>query len=441
MKIIFVLNHFLPDQLGGTEVYVFNLMQQLTLKGLNVIAVIPNYGKDKTEEYFVGKQRVIKFAEPSEVDRSLIMGKIDPKGLIYFGEILKKENPDIVHFHDLEAGNGITVRHIEISKQMGFKNIMTFHLSGYSCQTGNLMYKDKIYCDGKIKVEKCSACYYESKNAGFFVTSVLHTLSSILFKIGIDSTGWNNKLGTAVSFSFLIKKLKANLEKIAFNCEALISLTEWYKKILIQNGLPADKISFISQGLTTQAVSKNEERTQPDYLKIIFVGRISSLKGVHLLIKAVSELDENNSMLDIYGHDLNDDYSHYLKTLSGKMSNINWKGVLVPEQVVTTMSNYSVLCLPSTFSEMSPLVIQEAFAAGIPVIASNVYGNAEQISDGKNGWLFTFNDSHDLRSKLQQLITDPSLIENAKKHIQPVKSFVNVAEEHIHLYKSISAAK
>ena len=441
MKIIFVLNHFLPDQLGGTEVYVFNLMQQLTLKGLNVTAVIPNYGKEKTEEYFVGQQRVIKFAEPTEVDRSLIMGKIDPIGLAYFGEILKTEKPDIVHFHDLEAGSGITIRHIEISKQLRFKNIMTFHLSGYSCKTGNLMYKDKVYCDGIIKIDKCSACYYKSKNAGFFVTSVLYSFSTLLHKVGIDSSTWNNKIGTAVSFSFLIEKLKANLNKIESNCVALISLTKWYKEILIQNGLPADKISFISQGLTAQGVFKDAVIIQPDYLKIIFVGRISPLKGIHLLIKAISELDENKVMLDIYGHDPDDDYSRQLKSTSGKMGNINWKGVLVPEQVVTTMSNYNLLCLPSTFSEMSPLVIQEAFAAGIPVIASNVYGNAEQISDGKNGWLFTFNDSNDLRFKIQQLITNPVLIEKARKHIQPVKPFINVAEEHVQLYKRIIAAK
>ena len=441
MKIIFVLNHFLPNQLGGTEVYVYNLMQQLTLKNFEVIAIIPNYGNDKTEEYFVGQQRVIKFAEPSEVDRSLIMGKKDPKGLAYFGEILKTEKPDIVHFHDLEAGSGITIRHIEISKQLGFKNIMTFHLSGYSCKTGNLMYKDKVYCDGIIKIDKCSACYYKSKNAGFFATSVLNGFSTILFKLGIDSSTWNNKIGTAVSFSFLIEKLKANLQKIESNCVALISLTEWYKKILIENGLPAEKISFISQGLTNQKLFKDEIRIQTNYLKIIFVGRISPLKGIHLLIKALSELDENKVMLDIYGNDPDDDYSRKLKTQTNKMSNITWKGVLVPDQVVATMSNYSLLCLPSTFSEMSPLVIQEAFAAGIPVVASNVFGNAEQISDGINGWLFTFNDSHDLRIKFQQLITDPSLIENAKKHIQPVKPFVNVAEEHVQLYKRIIAAK
>lgn len=50
------------------------------------------------------------------------------------------------------------------------------------------------------------------------------------------------------------------------------------------------------------------------------------------------------------------------------------------------------MSLCSTFSEMSPLVIQEAFAARLPVIASNVYGNAEQITHGENGLLFNFND-------------------------------------------------
>jgi glycosyltransferase involved in cell wall biosynthesis len=67
---------------------------------------------------------------------------------------------------------------------------------------------------------------------------------------------------------------------------------------------------------------------------------------------------------------------------------------------------------------MSPLVIKEAFAAGIPVLASNVYGNAEQINDGKNGWLFKFNDSDALKTKLQQLIDDPFLVEIAQKNLE-----------------------
>ena len=115
-------------------------------------------------------------------------------------------------------------------------------------------------------------------------------------------------------------------------------------------------------------------------------------------------------------------------------------GVIEPSYMVSTLTNYHLLCLPSVICEMSPLVIQEAFAAGVPVLASNVYGNAEQITDGENGWLFKFNDVNDLKNKLQQLINDPLLIEKASLHIAPVKSFDTVADEHEKLYKEIVEA-
>jgi glycosyltransferase involved in cell wall biosynthesis len=86
---------------------------------------------------------------------------------------------------------------------------------------------------------------------------------------------------------------------------------------------------------------------------------------------------------------------------------------------------------------MSPLVIQEAYAARIPVIASNVYGNAEQINDGINGWLFKFNDAEDLRQKLQMIIENPNMIKEAKKSIPEVRSFSDVAEDYKRLYEDV----
>jgi glycosyltransferase involved in cell wall biosynthesis len=83
------------------------------------------------------------------------------------------------------------------------------------------------------------------------------------------------------------------------------------------------------------------------------------------------------------------------------------------------------------------ILIALAFAASVPVIASNVYGNAEQITDGENGWLFNFNDSEDLKNKLQMLISNPALIDNAKSKIKLVKSFSKVAEEYQKLYDEI----
>ena len=119
------------------------------------------------------------------------------------------------------------------------------------------------------------------------------------------------------------------------------------------------------------------------------------------------------------------------------MSNVFWKGKLIQEEVVSTLNRHDMLCLCSTFSEMSPLVIQEAFAAGIPVLASNVCGNAEQIQHNHNGLLFQFNNVADLRSKLLQCIEEPSLLENLSKNIKPPRSFDEVGEDYFTLYKSL----
>ena len=418
--------------------YVYNLITQLQETGTEAIALIPNYGIGKTEEYFAGSVRVIKYGEPSVADRELIMGRRDPDGLVNFKNILSQERPDIVHFHEIAGSNGITYRHPAVSKEAGYKNVMTFHLSGYSCKTGNLMYKDETICDGIIRTGRCAACYYKVKMNSRVHDMITFPLSMMLYSLGINSTDWNSKIGTGLGFAFLIKKLKLDLLQLADNCDALVSLTDWYKDILVKNGIGNEKIFHVSQGLTAQKeIPGNSSVDAHEKLKIIFIGRISPFKGLHLLIAAFRHVDEQKISLDIYGQDPGDNYSVGLKTASSGMRNIRWKGTIVPGETVATISGYDLLCLPSTFSEMSPLVIQEAFAARVPVLASDVYGNAEQVTDNENGWLFRFKDVKDLEEKLQRLADDPMLVQRVKKNIGPVKSFSAVAEEQLLIYKKI----
>ena len=86
---------------------------------------------------------------------------------------------------------------------------------------------------------------------------------------------------------------------------------------------------------------------------------------------------------------------------------------------------------------MSPLVIQEAFAAGIPVLASNVYGNSEQIIDNKNGILFKYNDVKSLLSKLNRLIMEPELKYDLAKNIDPPLIFKQVGRVYVQLNEEL----
>lgn len=86
---------------------------------------------------------------------------------------------------------------------------------------------------------------------------------------------------------------------------------------------------------------------------------------------------------------------------------------------------------------MSPLVIQEAFAAGIPVIGSSACGIAEQVKHGENGLLFEFNQLSSLKKQLERLIENPSLLEFFRQNIPPVRSFEQVTEETLAVYNSV----
>ncbi len=441
MKVFQVLNFFLPQQTAGTEIYVWALSKQLQKKGFEVKIVIPNYGKVNSEDYVYDELQVHKFAETSVADRDLIMGFKDSNGLEFFKQYIIKQKPDIIHFHEIAGSNGISLKHLLVAKSSGAKIIFTFHLAGYTCKTGTLLYNEKKFCDGEININKCSECYLHNKGYGrlkYFVNPI----SQLFYLLNINSTKWNSKIGTALGTSFLIKKQKIEFDFLINHCDKVITLTKWYENILLLNDVPSKKIEYIPQGLPLKtfpdSIRKSNNSIYP--LRIMFLGRISFLKGLHLLIDALLQIPKEDIQLNIYGQDDGTDYKKSLVEKSKLFPNINWCGKIEQNKVIKTMQDHDILCLCSTFSEMSPIVIQEAFAADLPILASNVYGNAEQIKHNENGWLFNFKDVNSLKNQIQLLVNNPSLIENAKRNIKPGRDFEILANEQILVYEKVLSA-
>lgn len=440
MKVIHVLNHFLPQQTAGTEIYTWALSKQLQHKGVDVEVVIPNYGHRQSQRYQHDGLSVFQYAEPSVVDRSLIMGFRKPDGLLEFGAHLAEEKADIIHFHELVGSNGIGLQHIVTAKKTGAKLIMTFHLAGNSCRTGTLFYKDEELCDGLIYLERCSACYLHGK-ASPVVRSVVHPLSLLLYSLGADTNSWQNRIGTALGTVFGIDEFRQKFETLTRYCDRLIVLTQWYKRILVENGVPEAKIRHIPQGLPLNVAGRSIGERKPAIipLRLMFLGRIDPLKGLHLLLEAIADMPDGKIRLDIYGQPGDEAYEAEWREKTATQRGIKWNGKLQQDDVVSTMRKHDALCLCSTFSEMSPLVIQEAFAAGIPVIASNVYGNAEQIVHETNGLLFQFKDSGALREQLLRCIDEPGLLDEMRRNIHVPRSFDEVGDAYYHVYKGLLA--
>jgi glycosyltransferase involved in cell wall biosynthesis len=83
---------------------------------------------------------------------------------------------------------------------------------------------------------------------------------------------------------------------------------------------------------------------------------------------------------------------------------------------------------------MSPLVIQEAFAAGIPALVSHSYGNIEQVKHDQNGLVFDFNSPSNLREQIDRLIREPGLLARLRDQVRPPGDFNRISNAYLELY-------
>ena len=430
MKIAHILNNFLPNHIAGTEVYAFNLGKELTARGHEIIFIIPNYYQTENEEYQVEGMRVIKYAEPSVVDRALKMGKRKPDGLKNFVEILREEKPDVVHFHELAGSNGIGLYHVQAAKELGFKTVMTFHLARYTAidPSGNDF--DDIFYN-----KRGSFNFYHQKGINLVSSRFFYLLGTVLKLLKMDAAPIG-KLGTALSVPLLVAKRKDFFLSLMNSCDAVVAISKWYFDVLRKLPIPQPKLHFVEQGIEMRESINAHQINNADKLNLVFIGRISHFKGVQQLVETICKW--KGVHLYLYGDSGEDkSYIDHCKQLISASPNMDYKGALNPSDVVKVISQYNLLILPSTIHEMSPLVIREAFAAGIPVLASDSMGAREQVTDGVNGWLFKMNDWNDLKGKIECLISHPEAIVEAKKHLPPVRTFKDVAKDYDVLYHEI----
>ena len=95
---------------------------------------------------------------------------------------------------------------------------------------------------------------------------------------------------------------------------------------------------------------------------------------------------------------------------------------VVPEKVVSVMAEYDLIAVPSRWLETGPLVVLEAFAAGVPVLGSNLGGIAELVRDGVDGILVAPNDAAAWAVAIGRLVEDRNVIDALRCGIAPPRT-------------------
>jgi glycosyltransferase involved in cell wall biosynthesis len=152
---------------------------------------------------------------------------------------------------------------------------------------------------------------------------------------------------------------------------------------------------------------------------IVYVGVITPVKGIHVLIEAIAKLPAHIPVL-LIGAEVAPRYSTQLRERIQALglTNITWLGKLPQPEVAQHVANARLLVLPSQ-SEGLPRVIIEAMLCGTPVVATAVDGIPDIITHGETGFLVPTNDSDALYHALQTVLNaDIATLERITRHAQ-----------------------
>ncbi len=144
--------------------------------------------------------------------------------------------------------------------------------------------------------------------------------------------------------------------------------------------------------------------------RLLFVGRVVELKGLGVLLDAISRLAERHPRLGLTvvgdGPD-RDRLQRHAHSL-GISDRVTFVGSRSQAEVADHLSGSDIFVLPS-FAEGVPVVLMEALGAGLPVVASVVGGVVELVAEDINGFLVSPANVEQLADRLEQLIGDAEL--------------------------------
>jgi glycosyltransferase involved in cell wall biosynthesis len=114
-----------------------------------------------------------------------------------------------------------------------------------------------------------------------------------------------------------------------------------------------------------------------------------------------------------------------------------FEGAFERSRVAEVYGRLDVLVVPSLWLENSPLVIHEAFQAGLPVVAARSGGIVDLIADGVNGLLYEPSSAEQLSALLARLIDDPAECRRLAANRPPVKTIDDDARDWVAIYGEV----
>lgn len=284
-------------------------------------------------------------------------------------QILRSSQPHVAHFHNIFPL--ISPSAYSACRKVGVPVVQTLHNFRLLCPAAT------FFRDGRV----CEDCMHRTP-----------PWPGIVHACYRDSRGQTGVVAVMLAVHWWLKTWSGRVD-------VYIALTEFARKKFIQGGIPAEKI----------VVKPNFVHPDPGMREsggeyALFVGRLSPEKGVSTLLKAWRSLKD--VPLNIAGEGPLCEKVHAFINRE-KLENVELLGQRSHEEIVALMKGARFLVFPSEWYEGFPMTLVEAFACGVPVVASRLGGMAEIVEEGHTGLFFQPGDSANLAEKVRWAMDHP----------------------------------
>lgn len=410
-RILHLAHQYLPEHVGGTELYTHWTAHRLAQRGHKIAIFYRRFAEDAgltCRQDPDGVQVWAAWSGPLNHSRRFLSTFKEPFLADAFAQVLCKVQPELVHIQHLM---GLPVQLVNLLQQKNIPFVITLHDYWWVCANAQLVtnYSQRL-CDGPKAYLNCARCVL-ARSAQPHLWPLTPAMAVPL--------AWRNR----------------QLRQVLRSARRLIAPSDFVRRWYAAHGVDPQKIEVIPHGLDSPPARSNPPKSAEAPLRFAYIGGLSWQKGVHVLLQAFAGL-EPPAELWIAGDESADPI--YVAGLQAQASpGVRFLGKLTREQVWDTLGQIDVVVVPSLWYEAFSFIVSEAFAAGAPVIASQLGPLPDRVQHEVNGLLTPPNDASALRAALARFVRNPNLLARLRAAIPPARTLDDQIDELETLYKSI----
>lgn len=362
MRILYLSHLYPPTALGGAERLAAALAGEMVRRGHEVLVVTTGAPERGRVEEVVDGVRVMRVfprnsywlyqpGNPSPLQKAAwhFRDAWNIDGMRHVAAEIAAFRPHLLHTHNIE-GFSPAVWHV--ARRAGMRVIHTAHDLHLLCMRSNLMHRDGRPCADP------------------------HLLCHLW-------RAWYRRCAAAIDVFCGVSKFTVNRHQA--------------------EGVVLPRAVVVPNGVGFGAPSGG--RSGP--LRLLFMGRLTTAKGLHVLLDAVEALKNPALELHVAGQG---ELEPRLRASAAAGLPIFYHGEVEGAAKAELFRSCHMLAFPSTSTENAPLSILEAMRSGMAIVASAVGGIPELVQPGRTGWLVPPGDSAVLAGVLRQALAEPALV-------------------------------